>query len=54
MLPYVKETANENLPHGSGNSNRGSVSNKFLNTVYVYIRHGKQIKTYKQIKLYLR
>ena len=25
-LPYVKEIANRNLPYGSGNSNRGSVS----------------------------
>ena len=25
-LPYVKQTANENLLCGSGNSNRGSVS----------------------------
>ena len=25
-LPYVKEIANGNLPYGSGNSNRGSVS----------------------------
>ena len=25
-LPYVKQIANRNLPYGSGNSNRGSVS----------------------------
>ena len=25
-LPYVKQIANRNLPYGSGNSNRGSIS----------------------------
>ena len=26
ILPYVKQIANRNLPNGSGNPNRGSVS----------------------------